>query len=79
MRTALYWFSRWPWLTTAVAFFVIAAMLPPFIWWVRTPLLLGLTLVAFIVVWGIKTNIAHRIFMENLIATVEANDGAETS
>ncbi len=64
MRTFLYWL--WPWLAAVFVFFVIAAVLPPFTWWIRTPLLLFLTLVAWFVIWAIKTNIQHRRFMENL-------------
>jgi hypothetical protein len=60
MRTALYWSTRWTPLTALVAFFVIAALLPPFTWWLRTPLLIGLTFVAWVVAWGIQANIAER-------------------
>ncbi|MDP9236698.1 MAG: hypothetical protein M3P30_04745 [Chloroflexota bacterium] len=77
MRTALYWFSRWPWLSAAVSFFVFAAVLPPFTWWVRTPLLLGLTVLALIVLWGIKANIAHRLFLERVIADERSSRQAQ--
>lgn len=76
MRTVFYWLTRWPWLWALVAFFTIAFMLPPFTWWIRTPLLLVLTLAALIVGWGIKTNIAERMFLENLIANVESEHKA---
>ena len=56
----LYWLSKWPWLTAAVLFFIFAALLPPFVWYLRTPLLLGLSFVALVSLFFARLKIRSR-------------------
>jgi hypothetical protein len=48
------WLCRWPWLTGAIFFFVIAQLIPPFLWYIRTPLIIALPFVLVLILGRIK-------------------------
>jgi hypothetical protein len=64
--TFFYWLTRWPFVGAAVAFFIFAQLLPAFTWYLRTPLLLGASLIVLIVFWGIRQNIQERLVMRTI-------------
>lgn len=53
---------------SVIAFFVFAALLPPFVWYVRTPLLLGATALTFLVLFFVRASIVQARAMDAIIS-----------
>ena len=67
MRFIFYWFSRWPWLTALVCFFVYAALLPAFTWYARTPMLIAGVGITFVVLLVVRGSIAQSAVLEQIV------------
>ncbi len=67
MVTALYWFSRWPWVVAFLSIFVFGTLLPQFAWYLRTPVVIGGALVVLVILIVIRQGVRTRLMEQAII------------